>query len=84
MKSIYPLTVFILVALDKVHHSHRPQFRCEEEHEERRPVVKIALEVNMERSTALAPAFAYPMTASSHADCSTTAVDDTKISLKTA
>ena len=79
IQSIYPLIVFILVALDKAHHSRGPRVSRNGWSKERGPPVNIALEVNMERGTALSPRSAYPMEALPYADGSTTAVDDRKL-----
>ena len=79
-QSIYPLTVFLLVGLDKFHHSREPQILHNEWSKARVSAVNVALEVNVERSTALSSPSAYPMTTSlSYTDGSATVtVCDTK------
>ncbi|VDC02724.1 unnamed protein product [Peniophora sp. CBMAI 1063] len=78
LTSIYPFAVFILVALDKVHHSRvvRPQIlRNNDWPKERTPAVTVTLEVEIERGSTLGHTVALPDTGSS-----TTAVEsDTKV-----
>ncbi|KZV60071.1 hypothetical protein PENSPDRAFT_367569 [Peniophora sp. CONT] len=62
--SIYPLAVFILVALDKVHHSRGPRvLRNDDGPKERAPVeaVTVTFEIDIERSTIPIPDSAHPM-----------------------
>ena len=53
MQSIYPLIVFILVALDKVHHSRGSRNLCDDDWPNKRgAAVTVTLEVDVERSAA--------------------------------
>ena len=80
MQSIYPLAVFILVALDKVHHSRGLRIVRNEWSKERGAAVSVTLEVNVERSTVLGSRSAYPVATLQDVDDSITAADDTKLS----
>ncbi|KZV60073.1 hypothetical protein PENSPDRAFT_694593 [Peniophora sp. CONT] len=62
--SIYPLTVFTFVALDKIHHSRGPRvLRNDDWPKERAPVeaVTVTFEIDVERSTMPIPDSAHPM-----------------------
>ncbi|KZV66946.1 hypothetical protein PENSPDRAFT_654467 [Peniophora sp. CONT] len=80
--SIYPLMVFILVALDKIHHSRGPRaLRTNEWPKERGPAVTVTFEVDVERSMALEPTSTHPMLALSSTNDAPPSVDDTKIAV---
>ena len=58
MQSIYPLILFILVALDKIHHSRGLQALRSTDHPKQRgpsEAVTVTFEVDIERSTIPAP-----------------------------
>ncbi|KZV59879.1 hypothetical protein PENSPDRAFT_376882 [Peniophora sp. CONT] len=81
--SIYPLIVFILVALDKIHHSRGPQIlRNNEWPKERGPLVTVTFDIDVERSTAVAvsPTSAHPMMALPRTSNLPSAVDNAKVS----
>ncbi|VDC05457.1 unnamed protein product [Peniophora sp. CBMAI 1063] len=62
LTSIYPLTVFILVALDKIHHSQGPRSLSNDSWPwKREPVVAVTLEVDVERNVPMTPTSASPM-----------------------
>ncbi|KZV67778.1 hypothetical protein PENSPDRAFT_41925 [Peniophora sp. CONT] len=67
--SIYPLTVFILVALDKIHHSRGPRtLRTDDLPREMNHTVTVTLEIYVESSTPQRPLFAHPAATLQHAD----------------
>ncbi|VDC05456.1 unnamed protein product [Peniophora sp. CBMAI 1063] len=75
--SIYPLAVFILVALDKVHHSRGPQIlRNNDWPKERIPIVSVTLEVDVGRNAGLDSGSVQALT---YADGSRTEVDTSKL-----
>ncbi|VDC05459.1 unnamed protein product [Peniophora sp. CBMAI 1063] len=79
--TIYPLMVFIFVALDKAHHSRRRQIlRNNDWPKEQTPAVTVTFEVDVERNTGSSPPSTYPMSVLQYTDDSSTAVDDTKLS----
>ncbi|KZV66935.1 hypothetical protein PENSPDRAFT_67793 [Peniophora sp. CONT] len=62
--TIYPLIVFILVALDKVHHSRTPKMPRNDERPQQRnfaEAVTVTFEIDIERSKMPAPCSACPM-----------------------
>ena len=65
LQTIYPLIVFILVALDKLHHSQGMpmSLRTSEWYKRRGPTVTVTFDIDVERSTATDPNFAQPMEA---------------------
>lgn len=82
-QSIYPLIVFILVQLDKVHHSRvlKP-LRNNDLPKERSFAVTVTFDIDVERSTA-APDLtsAHPIAASSGINRQTPAEDDAKLAV---
>ncbi|KZV60075.1 hypothetical protein PENSPDRAFT_760203 [Peniophora sp. CONT] len=71
LTSIYPLIVFILIALDKIHHSRGPRvLRNDNWPKERSPVeaVTVTFQIDIERSTMPIPDSAHPMVENSEDD----------------
>ncbi|KZV67777.1 hypothetical protein PENSPDRAFT_653789 [Peniophora sp. CONT] len=76
--SIYPLIIFILVALDKFHHSRGPQLlRNDQSRKERDQAVTVTFEIDVERSVVQSPGSALPMV-HQHSDEDLSAKDETK------
>ncbi|VDB85183.1 unnamed protein product [Peniophora sp. CBMAI 1063] len=81
LTSIYPLAVFILIALDKIHHSRVSQpSRSDEWPRGKNRAVNVSLEIDVqiERSTSLSPKSAIRMAPLQYTDRSPSVLDDTK------
>ncbi|KZV60526.1 hypothetical protein PENSPDRAFT_339622 [Peniophora sp. CONT] len=79
--SIYPLTVFILVALDKIYHSRGPRTAHNEERTkepQRDYAVTVTFDVDVERSALQNPGFAYPLIELRGRDENKSTTDDTQ------